>query len=86
MAVALLLILTPIIWNGAKAFIFKGTIEYRQVMLDHFDRGNAEKIEEQTARSDAARAPIYNMMETFEADMKALPLLSAEHIDRTTAS
>ena len=73
MAVALLLILTPIIWNGAKAFIFKGTIEYRQVMLDHFDRGNAEKIEEQTARSDAARAPIYNMMETFEADMKALP-------------
>ena len=35
MAIALLLILTPIIWKGSKAYIFKGTIEHRKVMLDH---------------------------------------------------
>ena len=42
MAFALLLILTPIIWKGAQAYFFTGTIEHRKVMYDHFGRGNIE--------------------------------------------
>ncbi|MDF7801096.1 phosphate ABC transporter permease PstA [Pontiellaceae bacterium B1224] len=67
MAIALLLILTPIVWRGSKAFVFKGTIEHRRVMLEQFHRGNAEKFNKDYAEVVAARAPIYDMLTDFEA-------------------
>jgi phosphate transport system permease protein len=72
MAIALLLILSPIIWRGSKAFIFKGTIEHRRVMLELFDRGNPDKFNQESAAAAAARAPVYQMMEAFEAEMKEM--------------
>ncbi|WP_372846397.1 phosphate ABC transporter permease PstA [Pontiella sp.] len=72
MAVALLLILTPIIWRGSKAFVFRGTVEHRRVMLEQFDRGNPDRFNQEAAQVAAARAPIYQMMEAFEAEMKAM--------------
>ncbi|NNJ71257.1 MAG: phosphate ABC transporter permease PstA [Kiritimatiellales bacterium] len=72
MAMALLLILTPIVIRGSKAFVFKGTIEHRRVMLEQFDRGNAEAFTGDSAQATAARAPVYEMMEEFEAEMKAM--------------
>ncbi|WP_372806673.1 phosphate ABC transporter permease PstA [Pontiella sp.] len=72
MAVALLLILTPIIWRGSKAFVFRGTVEHRRVMLEQFDRGNPDRFNQEAAQVAAARAPIYQMMEAFETEMKAM--------------
>ncbi|MDF7824707.1 phosphate ABC transporter permease PstA [Pontiellaceae bacterium B12227] len=68
MGIALLLILTPIVWRGSKAFVFKGTIEHRRVMLEQFDRGNPDKFTREYTEITAARAPIYKMMEDFEAE------------------
>jgi phosphate transport system permease protein len=72
MAIALLLILSPIVWRGSKAFIFKGTIEHRKVMLELFDRGNPDTFNQQSAAATAARAPVYEMMAAFEAEMKEM--------------
>ncbi|MEE9367483.1 MAG: phosphate ABC transporter permease PstA [Pontiella sp.] len=72
MALALLMILTPIVWRGSKAFIFKGTIEHRRVILEQFDRGNPDKFNQESAQAAAARAPIYQMMEAFEVEMKEM--------------
>ena len=72
MAVALLLILSPIIWRGSKAFVFKGTIEHRRVMLEQFDRGNPGKFNAEMAEVAEARAPIYKMMDAFSAETSAL--------------
>ena len=72
MAIALLLILTPIIWKGSKAYIFKGTIEHRKVMLDHFDRGDSDQLEKEITATELIRAPIYRMLETFKTDMKEM--------------
>ncbi len=72
MAVALVLILAPIIWRGSKAFVFKGTIEHRRVMLEQFDRGNTERFNAEMAKAAEARAPVYRMLEEFEAEMKAM--------------
>jgi len=72
MAVALLLILSPIVWRGSKAFVFKGTIEHRRVMLEEFDRGNAERFSAEMEKAKEARAPVYEMMEAFEAEIKAM--------------
>ena len=72
MGMALILILTPIIWRGSKAFIFKGTIEHRRVMLEQFDRGNVDRFTADMEEASAARAPIYAMLEAFEIEMKAM--------------
>jgi len=72
MAVALLLILTPIVIRGSKAFVFKGTIEHRRVMLEQFDRGNTERFTAEMEQVAKARAPVFQMLENFEAEMKAM--------------
>ncbi|MEA2069257.1 MAG: phosphate ABC transporter permease PstA [Verrucomicrobiota bacterium] len=72
MAVALLLILTPIIWRGSKAFVFKGTIEHRRVMLEQFNRGNSEHFNTEMEQVALVRAPVFQMLEDFEAEMKAM--------------
>ena len=72
MAMALLAILFPIIWRGSKAFVFKGTVEHRRVMLEQFDRGNPEKFNADYAEAVAARAPIYDMLEDFEKETTQL--------------
>jgi len=72
MAVALLLILTPIAWRGSKAFVFKGTIEHRRVMLEQFDRGHPQRFTAEMEQAREARAPVYQMLEAFEAEMKGM--------------
>ena len=72
MAAALLLILTPIIMRGSKAFVFKGTIEYRRVMLEQYDRGNPETFNREAAQVAAAREPVYTMLKDFEEEMKEM--------------
>lgn len=72
MAMALLFILSPIIWRGSKAFVFKGTIEHRRVMLEQFGRGNPENYNEEAEKAAAARAPVYKMMQEFEVEMKGM--------------
>ena len=83
MALALILILAPIIWRGAKAFVFSGTIEHRRVMLEQFDRGNTEAFNRELQQATQARAPVYQMMTDFEAEMKEMP--SAERREYRSA-
>jgi phosphate transport system permease protein len=72
MAMALIMILAPIIWRGSKAFVFKGTIEHRRVMLEEFDRGNSEAFNREQQEAVKARAPVYEMLADFEAEMKEM--------------
>ncbi len=72
MAMALLLILSPISFRGSKAFVFKGTIEHRRVMLEQFNRGAPETFNQESAQAAVARAPAYQMMEAFENELKEM--------------
>ena len=72
MAMALMLILAPIIWRGLQAFVFRGTVEHRRVMIEQFDRGNTERFNRESEEAAAARAPVYRMMEEFEAETRML--------------
>ncbi len=71
MALSLVIILAPIVVRGAGAFVFRGTVEHRRLMHERFERGDRRKIEAETAAAMAARRPIYQMIETFEKDLKA---------------
>jgi len=70
-AAALLIILGPIVARGLKAFVFRGTVEYRLMQFEKFRRGNRAAIEAEAAQARAARQPVYEALERFEAELQA---------------
>jgi phosphate transport system permease protein len=70
MAVSLVILLQPIVWRGAGAFIFRETVENRKLELEHFGRGSRARLEIEMTGTEAARKPIYDMLTAFEAEME----------------
>ena len=54
---------------GMGAFVFRGTIEYRQLMLEKFGRGNLEAIEAERAEAAAAQRPVYDMLAAYKKEL-----------------
>jgi len=73
MAAVLLVVLGPIFQRGAGAFLFQGTIEHRRFLLEHFSRGDADRLPEDLAAVRTARAPVYRMLAEFDAEIETLP-------------
>jgi len=73
MGSALVMILLPIIIRGSGAFIFRGTIEYRKMMFETWNRGNEEELKLEIAQTDLIRKPIFDMMNRFKIELKQLP-------------
>ena len=73
MALVLVVILTPIVARGTGAFIFRSTVEHRKLMFDHWGRGDLQKIERDLAAAAAARAPVYQLVADFKAELEAKP-------------
>jgi phosphate transport system permease protein len=69
MAVALIALLTPIVYNGLSAFFFQGTIEFRKFQMDENHRGNPARLATETALTDSLRAPLYRMLNTFQTEL-----------------
>ena len=69
LAAAILVFLLPILIRGLGAFVFQGTVEYRQLTLEKFGRGNPSKIEAQRAEANEARRPVYEMLAAYEKEL-----------------
>jgi phosphate transport system permease protein len=69
MALSLVVLLGPIFVKGSTAFLFRGTIEYRELMLDRFGRGSRAAVEAATSRAEAARKPVFDLIRQFEAQL-----------------
>ena len=69
LAASLLVVLTPIVVRGLGAFVFRGTVEHRQVQSELFDHGNATAVEAEAASARQARQPVYDMIAAFEKDL-----------------
>lgn len=73
MGISLVVILYPIVTKGIGAFIFRGTIEYRKLMLENWNRGNEKELQAEIAATDQARQPVFDMMAGFEEELKKIP-------------
>ena len=73
MALVLIVILTPIISKGTGAFVFRSTVEHRKLMFDHWSRGNPDKVKQDEEAAATARAPVYQMLTDFKAEMEDMP-------------
>jgi phosphate transport system permease protein len=72
MGAVLVILLGPIIWRGSQAYIFKGTIEFRKMAYEEFQRGSTTELEKELAEVRSARAPVYRMIEEFDAQLDAM--------------
>lgn len=63
---SLVVILGPMLGRGATAVFFNGTVEYRRMQLELFDRGDPEQIEEATRQTRHARQPVYELLDQFQ--------------------
>lgn len=70
MSLSLLVLLGPIFSRGLGAFFFRATSEHRRLLLEQFNRGNAEEIAAETRVAAAARQPVYQMLADFENELQ----------------
>ena len=80
MAMALLVVLVPILTNGIGAVFFTGTIEHRKMLLHEFNRGGGENLTSEIALSDRYRSKVYGMLKDFDAELDTMtPEKKAEY-------
>jgi len=61
----LLVVLIPMIGRGLSAVAFRETVEFRRMQYAIFDRGNEVRLKADIAAVEAARRPIYDMVDSF---------------------
>lgn len=69
MTLALIVILAPMFVRGWSAFWFEGTVEHRRLLLEKFERGDRSAIEAEIRQFEELRAPIYQRLAAFEAEL-----------------
>lgn len=73
MAFFLLWVLVPVFVRGAGAYVFRGTVEYRRMMLGEFGRGEARRVNAEREAARRARQPVYAAITAFERELAGLP-------------
>lgn len=73
MALFLLWVLVPIFTKGLGAYVFRGTMEHRRMMLGEFGRGDPDRLRAEAADVWRAREPIYKAFAAFEQELDAMP-------------
>jgi len=69
MGLALLVVLTPIVSKGIGALVFQGTIEHRKILLNEFQRGDANAIGLQEAEANEYRQNAFAMLAAFDQEL-----------------
>ncbi len=72
MAIALMIVVVPIVSNGIGAVFFIGTIEHRKLLRDEFKRGDSENLDSEVASSGRYRAKVYDMLTGFETELESM--------------
>jgi len=59
-------VLGPMVYRGSSAVFFKGTVEFRKMQRDLFERGDLEALKVETARTEQARQQVYALVDAFK--------------------
>lgn len=62
----LVAVLGPMIYRGSSAVLFGGTIEFRKMQRDLFNRADRAALEAEIAEADKARQVVYEMVDRFK--------------------
>lgn len=63
-------ILLPMLYRGAGAILFQGTVEYRRMQLEQFGRGDSQAVLAEVQQAAAARRRAYEIFDGFAAGLE----------------
>jgi phosphate transport system permease protein len=66
LTLVLIAVLGPMLYRGSSAIWFDGTIEFRKMQRDLFNRGNVKALEAEIARTEEFRRRVYQMVDEFK--------------------
>lgn len=79
----LVAVLGPMIYRGSGAVLFGGTIEFREMQRDLFNRADRAALEVEIAEADRARQVVYDMIDRFKKGIDIATMSSeAREINR----
>jgi phosphate transport system permease protein len=73
--ILLLIVLSPMLWKGTSAVIFRETIEFRKMQLALFNRGNEAGLAAETAQTAALRQTVYETLDRFKSGIDTESLI-----------
>jgi phosphate transport system permease protein len=82
MAIALAVILAPIFWRGAGAFVFRATVEHRKMERTLFLRGDEATLNREIAEAEKARQPVYECLGQFSREQDETLNRAIEAVER----
>ena len=65
----LVAVLGPMVYRGSSAVFFDGTVEFRKMQRDLFERGDRKALEVETAETEQFRRRVDDMLEQFKKGM-----------------
>ena len=66
LTLVLIAVLGPMVYRGSSAVLFTGTVEFRKMQRDLFDRSNPKRLSAEIAETEAARQEVYRMVDAFK--------------------
>lgn len=66
LTLVLVIILGPMLWRGAQAVFFTGTIEFEKMQMDLFGRGDQDDFKIRSEHAAEARAAVYAKIRRFK--------------------
>ncbi len=67
---SLIVVLAPIFARGLGAFFFRGTVEFRCLNFEQFNRGSKERIDHEKKISISSRQVVYDLIADFEKQIE----------------
>jgi len=71
LTLVLLAVLGPMVYRGSGAVFFKGTVEFRKMQRDLFQRADEQALEAEIAQTDPFRQKVSDMIEEFKKGIDA---------------
>ena len=65
----LIAVLGPMVFRGSSAVLFDGTVEFRKMQRDLFERGDPTALEAEIAETEQSRRHVYEMIDEFKKGM-----------------
>ena len=79
----LMAVLGPMIYRGSGAVLFDGTVEFRRMQRDLFNRADRDALSAEIAETDEARQVVYEMIDRFKKGIDIAAMSSqAREINR----
>jgi phosphate transport system permease protein len=74
LTLALVAVLGPMVYRGAGAVFFQGTVEFRKMQRNLFGRGDEQALKAEVAETEQVRRQVYDMIDRFKkgVDVEAL--------------